>query len=151
MIQIEKDAAYSLFAQSQANDIVCPSHLCKGLFIVGAMDNIDHDQSFTTAQSSFCGTAKKLQYFFDEYKLFTWASRHAHLQPPMTEPPSISAMLPFFTHKADSPAMIKHAMDTLQSMTIFLHQSWHVTVPSLPKQSSFNGHGQPRMEKMYSL
>ena len=41
-IETEKDAAYSLCVESQANDIVCPSHLCKGLFI-GAMDNIDHD------------------------------------------------------------------------------------------------------------
>ena len=94
---------------------------------------------------------KKLQYSFDEYKLLTWASHQAHLQPLMTEPPSISAMLPLFAHKADFPAMIKYAMDILQSVTTFLHQSWHVTVSSLPKQSSFNGHGQPRMEKMYSL
>ena len=37
----------------QANDIVGPSHLRKGLFRVGAMDNIDHDPFSITAQSSF--------------------------------------------------------------------------------------------------
>ena len=63
MIEIEKDAAYSLCAQSQANDIVCPSHLRNGLFIVGAMDNIDHDPSSTTAQSSFRGTGISLTQF----------------------------------------------------------------------------------------
>ena len=63
MIQIERDAAYSLCAQSQANDIVCPSHLCKGLFIVGAMENIDHDPSSITAQSSFRGTGISLTQF----------------------------------------------------------------------------------------
>ena len=51
VIQTEKDTAYSLCAQSQANDIVCPSHLRMGLFI-GAMDNIAHDPSSKTAQSS---------------------------------------------------------------------------------------------------
>ena len=229
MIQIEGCSLFTLCAESSQN-IVCSSHLCKGLFIVGAMDNIDHDPSSTTAQSSFrgtgigltqfpraddvgtaiepvatvaterldiphsytivpavalnqskaevvqrtyvetfCGNLKKaiekeyvwlknavvkLQYSFDKYKPLIWASHHAHLQPPMIEPPSISATLPLFTlftRKADSPAMINHAMDILQSVTTLLHQSWHVTVPSLPKQSSFNGHGQSCMEKMYSL
>ena len=62
MIQIKKDAAYSLCAQSQANDRVCPSHLHMGLFI-GAMDNIVHDPSSTTAQSSFRGTGISLTQF----------------------------------------------------------------------------------------
>ncbi len=60
MVQIEKDAAYSLCAQCQANDIVCPSHLRKGLFVVVAMDNIDHDPSSTTAPSSSHGTGISL-------------------------------------------------------------------------------------------
>ncbi len=198
VIQIEKDAAYSLCAQCQANDIVCPSHLRKGLFVVGgAMDNIDHDPSSTVAQSSFHGTGislaqfptadnlgtaiepvstvategltlphsytvvpavalnqskaevverttgeescsslkeaiaeervwlknvvEKLQHTLDDYKALTWASHHAHLQPSIMITPSINAMLPLFTHKADSPAMIKHAMDILQRVTTYLH------------------------------
>jgi len=64
---------------------------------------------------------EKLQYSFDDYKSLTWASHRAHLQPPMTDPPLVSAMLPLFTYKADSPAMIKHAMDILQIGTTFLH------------------------------
>lgn len=62
-----------------------------------------------------------LQYSFDEYKPLTWASYHAHLRPPVTDPPSISAMLPLFTQKADPPAMIKHAMDILTRVTSYLH------------------------------
>ena len=50
VIQIEKDAAYSLCVKPMT------SHLRKGIFMVGAMDNIDHDQSSKTAQSSFRGT-----------------------------------------------------------------------------------------------
>ena len=37
--------------------IVCPANLRKGLFTVGALDNIDHNPSSTTAHSSFHGTA----------------------------------------------------------------------------------------------
>ena len=62
-----------------------------------------------------------LSYSFDDYKPLTWASYHAYLQPPVTDPPSISAMLPLFPDKADSPAMIKHAMDILKDVTSFLH------------------------------
>ena len=52
--------------------------------IVGTKDNIDHNPSSKTAQSSFHGTkyqlknaVEKLQYSFDEYKLLSWASHHA--------------------------------------------------------------------------
>ncbi len=64
---------------------------------------------------------EQLSYSFNDYKPLTWASYHAHLQPPVTDPPSISAMLPLFPDKADSPAMIKHAMDILKDVTSFLH------------------------------
>ena len=40
----------------------------------------------------------------------------------MTDPgPSISVTLLLFSDKADSPAMIKHAMDILKEVTSFLH------------------------------
>jgi hypothetical protein len=35
---------------------VCPLNLKKGLFTIGAIDNIDHNPSSTTAQGSFHGT-----------------------------------------------------------------------------------------------
>ncbi len=56
MTELEKDIALSMCTQYQANDVVCPSHLRKGLYTVGAMDNIDHNPSSTTAHSSFHGT-----------------------------------------------------------------------------------------------
>ncbi len=55
-MQIEKDIAHSVCSQYQANDVVCPSQLRQGLFVVGAVDNIDHDPSSTTSRSSFHGT-----------------------------------------------------------------------------------------------
>ena len=57
LMQIEKDIAHSVCSQYQANDVVCPFQLRKGLFVVvGAVDNIDHDPSPTTSRSSFHGT-----------------------------------------------------------------------------------------------
>ncbi len=61
---------------------------------------------------------EKLQHTLDDYKALTWASHHAHLQPSMMITPSINAMLPLFTHKADSPAM-----DILQRV-YHLSSSW---------------------------
>ena len=54
-----------------------------------------------------------------DYKPLTWASYRAHLHPPMTVTPSISAMLPLSSGKADSPAMIKHVMDILKEVASF--------------------------------
>ena len=53
----------SLCGQYQANDVVCPTHWRKGLFTVGAMDNIDHNASSTTADSSFHGTGISIIQF----------------------------------------------------------------------------------------
>ena len=35
------------------SEVVCPSDLRKGLFVLGEVDNIDHDPSSISAQSSF--------------------------------------------------------------------------------------------------
>ena len=56
VLQLESDMALSICKQYQANNVVCPSHLRKGIVTVGAMDNLDHDPSSSTAHSSFHGT-----------------------------------------------------------------------------------------------
>ena len=43
--------------------LVCPSQLSHGLFTVGALDNIDHNPSSTTAKDSFHGTGISLFQF----------------------------------------------------------------------------------------
>ncbi len=57
---------------------------------------------------------------FDSYKPMTWAS-HADLQLQEVILPAKSALLPLFIEKADTPAMIKHAMDILKMTTSFLN------------------------------
>ena len=198
VLQLEENRALSMCRQYQLNNVVCPSHLQKGHFIAGAMDNVDHNPSSTTADSSFHGTGisiveypsedtgtivqqgitptadtanelslpasyaivpavalneskasvpARLCYEFhgnlengilreqqwlknalmvlestmEEYKPMSWASFHANLQPDVHIQPATTALLPLFHEKADSPAMIKHAMDILQNVTSFLN------------------------------
>ena len=47
-------------ATSQEIGLVCPIQLCHGLFTVGALDNLDHNPSSTTAKDSFHGTGISL-------------------------------------------------------------------------------------------
>ena len=62
VMQIENDTAHSVCSQYQANDVVCPSQLWQGLFVVGAVD-IDHDPSSTTSRSSFHGMGISITQF----------------------------------------------------------------------------------------
>ena len=62
-----------------------------------------------------------LHYSLDDYKPLTWASFYADLQPPIIDPPSVSAMLPHFSDKADSPAMICMPMDVLIRVNSYLY------------------------------
>ena len=55
-LQLEENRALSMCRQYQLNNVVCPSHLQKGHFIACAMDNVDHNPSSTTTDSSFHGT-----------------------------------------------------------------------------------------------
>ena len=51
----------------------------------------------------------------------TWAAYHSKNQQQMNDPPAITALLPLFYEKADTPAMIKHGMDVLREATSFLN------------------------------
>ena len=55
VIEVENSLASALCTRFEDDDVVCPSHLHKNLFTVGALDNIDHNLSSTTAQGSFHG------------------------------------------------------------------------------------------------
>ena len=50
-----------------------------------------------------------------------WAAHHAKLQPEVLDLPAVTALLPLFYKKADSPAMIKHGMDVIKNITEFLN------------------------------
>ena len=59
---MESDIAFSM-CQFGSNGIVGPSNLQKGLFTVGALDNIDHNRTSATSQSSFHGSGISIIQF----------------------------------------------------------------------------------------
>lgn len=63
IIVLENLLASAVCKQYEEEGLVCPSHLQKGLFTVGALDNIDHNSSSTTAQGSFHGTGINIFQF----------------------------------------------------------------------------------------
>ena len=69
--QVENNLAVSVCQQSNDDGIVCPSNLRKGIFTVGALDNIDHNPSSTTAEGSLHGTGISIMQFPTQEK-----SRH---------------------------------------------------------------------------
>ena len=56
VLQISTDEANRVKEIYKHNNIVCPTNLRNGLFTTGNLDNIDHNPSSTSAQSSFHGT-----------------------------------------------------------------------------------------------
>ena len=63
VLQLSNKIANSVCNQYRAENLVCPPVLCEDLFTVAAADNIDHNLSSVTAQSSFHGTAVSLIQF----------------------------------------------------------------------------------------
>lgn len=51
---------------------------------------------------------------------FTWAAYHAS-DSSEQHPPALTALLPLFYKKADTPAMVKHGMDMLKKAITFLN------------------------------
>lgn len=200
VMQVENSLANSMCEQFKADGVVCPSNLRKGLFTVGALDNLDYNPSSMTAQGSFHGTsisiiqhptqenhgieraplmfqtanAKQKPQLPDAFaivpavymkpsatsvpaaateeitgqlqaakakeqcwiqhavkllqediltkgQMVSWAGYHASCQQPPLDPPAITALLPLFMEKADSPAMVKHGMSIVKDTTAFLN------------------------------
>lgn len=66
VLEIEDLMTSALCQRYLADDLVCPTQLRKGLFTVGALDNIDHNLSSTTASGSFHGTSMSVFQFPSE-------------------------------------------------------------------------------------
>ena len=58
--------------------LVCPSQLRHGLFTVGALDNLDHNPSSTTATDVFHGTGIRLFQFHSEIMLGSYKILGCH-------------------------------------------------------------------------
>ena len=56
VLQIENNLAHAVTQKYHSDGIVCPPNLRKGLYTVGAIDNVDHNPSSQTSKGSFHGT-----------------------------------------------------------------------------------------------
>jgi hypothetical protein len=72
---LSSSLASAVCNQFEEEGVVCPLNLRHGIFTVGALDNIDHNPSSTTAQGSFHGTGISLFQFPTSTDSVT--SRHA--------------------------------------------------------------------------
>lgn len=63
VMQITNKTANTLCSEYRSQNVVCPPSMQCNLFTVAAADNIDHNLSSSTAQSSFHGTAISLMQF----------------------------------------------------------------------------------------
>jgi len=60
ILQLESQLATAICENFQEKSVVVPANLQRGLFTVGALDNLDHNPSSTTAKGSFHGTGISL-------------------------------------------------------------------------------------------
>lgn len=60
LLEITSDIANGVCQRFRMEDVVCPPKLRDGLFTTGAVDNIDHNPSSTTAKDTFHGTGISL-------------------------------------------------------------------------------------------
>ena len=63
ILQVENQLATAVCQHIAEIGLVCPSQLRHGLFMLGALDNLDHNPSSTTATDSFHGTGISLFQF----------------------------------------------------------------------------------------
>ena len=63
VLQLESQLATAVCEDFQKKGVVVPAQLRRGLFTIGALDNLDHNPSSTTAKGSFHGTGISLFQF----------------------------------------------------------------------------------------
>jgi hypothetical protein len=81
IMELEDWLATSVCERFEEDGVVSPANLRKGLFTVGALDNLDHNPSSTTAKTSFHGTGISLFQFPTK-------NNHGEVRPSVTVPPS---------------------------------------------------------------
>ena len=83
VLLLEDWIAKAICIRFDEDRVVSPVCLRGGLFTVGALDNLDHNPSSTTSQSSFHGTGISMFQFPSPNK-------PGECRPPFTVPPSVS-------------------------------------------------------------
>ena len=84
-MEIQEWLATATSKRFESDGSVAPPYLKKGIFSVGALDNLDHNPSSTTATSSFHGTGISIFQFATE-------TNPGESQPLITIPPPLDLL-----------------------------------------------------------
>ena len=60
LLQVTSDIGHGVCERFMEDGVLCPPKMRRGLFTVAAVDNLDHNPSFTTSKDSFHGTSISL-------------------------------------------------------------------------------------------
>jgi len=104
-MELEDWIATAMCERFDEGGVVSPACLRKGLFTVGALDNLDHNPTSTTSQSSFYGTGISL-YNFQLQKSRVNVDHQLPLLP--LGPQSTNTLYPRF-HQEEQPRALSKA------------------------------------------
>ena len=153
VLQLENEIGHSMCQQFLAENIVCPSHLRKGIFVASALENLDHNLSSTTAQSAFHGTAIGLMQFPTE-------SNTGHCREPLMLGkgdtikelmlPQSYTTVPVVALNASLTSVPKRNCQTFSGSLdrALVRDKFPSIVPFLQRQNTFSGHGQQSTAKI---
>lgn len=90
ILEVENQLATAVCQDIEKRGVVCPAQLRKGLVTIGALDNVDHNTSSTTAKGSFHGTSIslfqsptnfKMGHLQEKIKLTSLEAKKRHVLP----------------------------------------------------------------------
>lgn len=113
VLQISNKTANTVCDQYRTDNLVCPPSLKSGCFTVAAVDNIDHNLSSSTAQTSFHGTAISITQFSDNMQdetVFSYTSAASDLSSDIVLPAAYTEINPCILPTKD-PVIPKVAVD----------------------------------------
>ena len=142
VLEIEDWFTSALCQRYQREDLVCPSQIREGVFTVGALDNIDHNPTSTTAKGSFHGTSISVLQFPTEINpgilreaITVPVEENQHLSS-LPESYSIVPAVACNTNTvAVSQSVIKNTESTIAE-ELLKEEDWHEkSIPLLSKDS----------------
>ena len=112
ILQLESILAKNVCEQFKLEGIVCPDNLQKGLFTIGALDNIDHNPSSISAQGSLHGMA--ISIIRNPTRENSGIGRNVTFKTEIADQPSLPesfALVPSVSMNASSTTLLQRKME----------------------------------------
>ena len=133
--EISRSTANAVINVYERENVVCPPSLKDGVFTTGNLDNIDHNPSSTSAQSSFHGTALSLTQHlsnenpgFDRPQLNDIIAEQINVKPVcLKEVPETYSVVPPVELKRNVEPPTTAGLVTLSDITVntdVSHEQW---------------------------